>query len=87
MNGFDMLLSVQQVATRLRISRGSVYELVKRGDLAVHRVGSGRGTIRISEADLQAYLSRCRSGGGEEREQVATVPSRRALKHIKVGGR
>jgi excisionase family DNA binding protein len=87
MSEFEVLLSVQHVAARLRISRASVYELVKRGALAVHRVGGGRGTIRISETDLQAYLSRCRSGGGEERERAAAVPPRRALKHIKVGGR
>jgi excisionase family DNA binding protein len=85
MGELDMLLSVQQVASRLGISRGSVYELVKTRRLAAHRVGSGRGTIRISEGDLRDYLGRCRTGGEEVRERLVGVPSRRALKHIKVG--
>lgn len=81
----DILFTVQEVAFRLGVSRGSVYELVKQGRLAAHRVGSGRGTIRISEADLRTYLKRCRSGGEEETENRKIRTPRRALKHIRVG--
>ena len=49
------LLTVREVADRLRISLATAYELVKRGAIASLRVGSNRGAIRIQEADLFAY--------------------------------
>ena len=84
---YGRLLTVKEVAESLRISRGSVYELVKQGRLGVHRVGSGRGTIRVAETDLSAYLASCRSGKIREIRESAAMPSRRRLKHISVSKR
>ena len=51
------LLSIQSVAEVLGISTKTVRRLIAGGDLAVHRIG---GSLRISEEDLRAYLSRSR---------------------------
>lgn len=87
MNGQLVLLTVKDVSERLGISRGSVYELVKQGRLGAHRVGSGRGTIRVSESDLRAYLEECRVGGDPVTPERRRASAGRRLKHISVGGK
>lgn len=51
------LLTVQEVATRLRCSRGLVYGLCLQGKLEHHRLGLGRGTIRIKETAIESFLA------------------------------
>ena len=48
------LLSVAQVSARLQCARSTVRRLIADGELRASRISSR--TIRISEADLQAYL-------------------------------
>ena len=50
------LLKVSQVAARLNCSASTVYALVEGKKLGCHRIGNGRGAIRVSEDDLQAFL-------------------------------
>jgi excisionase family DNA binding protein len=47
------LLSVQAVAAYLDMSEKTVRRLLAKGDLPSHRIGR---LLRISEADLQAFL-------------------------------
>ena len=71
------LLNVREVADRLRCSRALVYQLCEKGRLSHHRLGIGRGTIRVSEADLQTFLD------GSHVEPPMAEP-RRVLKHIQL---
>jgi excisionase family DNA binding protein len=73
------MLTVTQVAERLNLSKQSVYALVDSGDLASHRFGKRRGSIRISEADLEAYITASRQ---EKVEKPIRRTSRPRLKHI-----
>lgn len=52
------LLTVDQAAELLSVSPTTVYRLVDRQELVVHRVGRG---LRFSRADLDAFLARRRS--------------------------
>ena len=70
------MLSVKKVAERLSVSQSVVYSLIDAGDISIHRIGRGRGTIRISESDLDNFLKRCRQ---TKNSRVATGP----LRHIK----
>ncbi|MGI5921635.1 MAG: substrate-binding domain-containing protein [Syntrophomonadaceae bacterium] len=45
--------SPEEIGKILKISKGTVYELIKRGDIPSYRVGK---KIRISQTDLQAYM-------------------------------
>jgi excisionase family DNA binding protein len=45
-------LTVNEAAKLLRVSADSVYALCETGKLKDHRIGNGRGTIRILPADL-----------------------------------
>jgi excisionase family DNA binding protein len=54
------LLTVKEVARRLRVSQSLVYQLVDTGRLGCHRIGNGRGAIRIRPEDVTEYLETCR---------------------------
>lgn len=51
------LLSVNEVAVLLGISRPTVYRLARRGDLASYRVGE---RLRFRPAEIEAYIERNR---------------------------
>ena len=74
------MLTVKEVAGELRVSATCVYQLIEAGKLACHRIGVGRGAIRIAEADLAAFIEGCRQQPGERLQ--ASRPAVR-LKHLK----
>lgn len=83
----EALLTVRDVAVRLRVSQSCVYALVQQGRIASHRIGGGRGVVRISEADLQRYLTACRAAEAESHEPHYEAPRRAPrveLKHLKL---
>ena len=70
------MLTVKDAAAQLNVAKSTVYTLVKSGRLRAHRIGSGRGTIRISIGDLEEYLENLSQGPWQQRLT--------GLKHIKV---
>jgi excisionase family DNA binding protein len=54
------MLTVRDVASELSVSATCVYQLIASGKLPCHRIGIGRGAIRVSEVDLAAFLDGCR---------------------------
>jgi excisionase family DNA binding protein len=75
-----MMLKVSDVSRRLNVSPGCVYELVARGRLPCHRIGLGRGAIRVREEDLNEFLAATRMARGEEAPRLP----RPRLKHIRI---
>jgi excisionase family DNA binding protein len=75
------LLKVRDVAERLAISASSVYALVEAGRIACHRIGIGRGAIRIDERDLDAFLDACRTSPRSSPRRKQPQP---ILKHLKI---
>lgn len=77
-----MLLKVPDVVKRLNVSQSTVYALIESGRLPSHRIGCGRGAVRVSEEDLIAYLDSCRT------ERTSDEPRRAAprikLKHLRI---
>lgn len=55
------MLTVPEVAERLRVAVSTVYALVESGKLGAFRIGPNDGAIRVSEEQLQVYLDACRS--------------------------
>lgn len=49
------VLTIPQVAERLKVSRNTVYRLISAGEIPVVEVGS---VSRIAEVDLQDYIDR-----------------------------
>lgn len=52
------LLSVRDIADRLKLSQRTVRRWIERGDLPAHRFGSA---VRVSEDDLALYLFKHRA--------------------------
>lgn len=77
-----MLLTVRDVAKRLNVSTSSVYALIQKGRLPHHRIGAGRGAIRVSEEDLAAYLESCRTQ--HETDGKPRKAPRPKLKHLRL---
>jgi excisionase family DNA binding protein len=75
-----MMLTVREVAAQLRVSATCVYQLIEADKIACHRIGLGRGAIRVAESDLTAFVDGCRREPSERHE--ASRPVRR-LKHLK----
>ncbi len=73
-------MTVQQVAKQLEISASLVYELCHAGVIACTRHGrpGKRGTIRIAEEAVQAYLASCK---GEARPRAGPALN---LRHVKL---
>lgn len=53
----DILYKPEEIAEKLKITKGTVYEMIKRGDLEAHRIGKH---IRISATQLETYLLKSR---------------------------
>jgi excisionase family DNA binding protein len=76
------LLTVREVAERLRLSAAAVYEMIRTGKLLSIRIGPRRGAIRVRVEDVDACI--------ESAEQVVSAPrtTSRApkvkLKHIRL---
>ena len=75
-----VFLTVREVAAVLQVSIACVYAMVAEGKFAVHRVGTGRGSIRVDRSDLEQYLASCR----EEPIEKSPRPPRTRLKHIRL---
>ncbi|MFF7973854.1 helix-turn-helix domain-containing protein [Streptomyces sp. NPDC007905] len=50
-------LRAKDIAAALRVDVSTVYAEIKAGRLPSYRVGSGRGTIRVSRAAFTQYLT------------------------------
>lgn len=58
MTGVDPLLTVREVADRLRLNPETVRVMARRGDIASVRVGRGRtAAYRFTASSIDAYLA------------------------------
>ncbi|MDU5106340.1 MULTISPECIES: excisionase family DNA-binding protein [unclassified Clostridium] len=53
----DVLYTPEEIAQKLKITKSTVYEMIKRGDLDAHRMGKH---LRISNSQYEAYLSKAK---------------------------
>ena len=79
------MLTVQDVATELNVTCQCVYGLIDAGKLVAHRIGVGRGTIRVSRADFAEFMraSRTRSEKTPATQHSKGTPLTK-LKHISI---
>lgn len=49
----DILYTPEEIAQKLKITKSTVYEMIKRGDLDAHRMGKH---LRISKSQFEIYL-------------------------------
>ncbi|MFC5603372.1 substrate-binding domain-containing protein [Sporosarcina koreensis] len=60
--------TTEEIADHLKVSKLTVYDLIKKGDLRAYRVGR---QMRIDAEDLEAYKDKTKSGGVIEKQTTA----------------
>ncbi|NLT94447.1 MAG: excisionase family DNA-binding protein [Clostridia bacterium] len=53
----DILYTPEEIAQKLKLTKGTVYEMIKRGELEAHRIGR---YLRISRSQFDKYLLKSR---------------------------
>lgn len=76
----DISYTTEDISKLLKISKLTVYDLIKKGDLPAYRVGK---QMRVDAADLEAYKARAKGGRGHavKTEPIETVPTQYVPSH------
>jgi len=77
----ELLYTPEEVAKVLKISRYTVYELIKRGDLVAYRIGR---SMRIENKDFEEYKRKARSGDTALPCLVETPPDHHLDQHTEL---
>ena len=51
-----LMLDIEEVAERLKVSESTIRGLVRAGKLRAYRIGGKRGRLRFKEDDLDTYI-------------------------------
>ena len=80
------MLTVKEVAERLKVSPGLVYEWVESGQLPHFRMGAvgKRGAIRVDEADLVSFVAGMKKERRRDGPPPVPKPAPLKLKHLQV---
>lgn len=75
------MMTVEDVARRLKASDSFVYGAIASGRLTHHRLGKGQGGIRVSEEQFNNFLKLTERGDDPEPHQAAT-PQPGPFRHL-----
>ena len=76
------LLTVRELAERLRVSLATAYQLLKQGKLPSMRVGARGGGLRVRVSDVEQFLAATTQQ--PTFAEAAAPPPRVRLKHLKL---
>ena len=77
------MMTVEDVALRLKASDSFVYGAIADGRLKHHRLGKGQGGIRVSEEQFGAFLKLTERGGDPEPQSPkAAKPRPGPFRHL-----
>ncbi|MFD0674946.1 substrate-binding domain-containing protein [Cohnella sp. GCM10027633] len=68
----DMSYTTEEIAKLLKISKLTVYDLIKKGELPSYRVGK---QMRVDAVDLEAYKQRAKGVSYQEKAQSVVLPA------------
>lgn len=74
----DILYTPEEIANKLKITKNTVYEMIKRGDLEAHHIGKH---LRISGTQLEFYLLKSK-GSGNIYEAIITSDNGRTVARV-----
>lgn len=58
----ELLYTPEEISKKLKITKNTVYEMIKRGDLDAHRLGKH---LRISETQFETYLLKSKGSANQ----------------------
>lgn len=74
----ELLYTPEEISQKLKITKNTVYEMIKRGDLDAHRLGKH---LRISQSQFEAFLLKSK---GSANQYLGSVYSDQDEKFVKI---
>lgn len=68
----DISYTPEEVANILKISKYTVYELIKRGELTAYHIGR---KVRVEKTDLEIYIQKAKTGDSSFAPEPSSLPS------------
>ena len=75
----DILYTPEEIAHRLKLSKYTIYEMIKRGKIPTHRI---RHSLRITESQLKTYLQQSKRPDNSYETEIIRFFRQRACCHI-----
>ena len=66
----EILFTPEEVAQKLKLSKYTIYEMIKRGEISAHRIGR---SLRVTESQLETYLLQSRKAENNFEAEIVTV--------------
>ena len=65
----DVLYTPEEIAQKLKLSKYTIYEMIKRGEIPAHRIGR---SLRISDSQLETYLMQSKQADNSFEAEIFT---------------
>ncbi len=75
----EILYTPEEVAQKLKLSKYTIYEMIKRGEISAHRIGR---SLRVTESQLQTYLMQSTQSENTFEAEIVTVEEEKFAKVI-----
>ena len=79
----EILYTPEEIAQKLKLSKYTIYEMIKRGEISAHRIGR---SLRITETQLQTYLMQSKQSDNSYEAEIVTVDDEKFAKIIGTSG-
>lgn len=66
----EILYTPEEIANKLKLSKYTIYEMIKRGEIPAHRIGR---SLRITESQLETYLQQSKKSDNSFESEIVTV--------------
>ena len=75
----EILFTPEEIAQKLKLSKYTIYEMIKRGEISAHRIGR---SLRVTESQLEAYLMQSRRSENTFEAEIVTLNDEKFAKII-----
>lgn len=75
----EILYTPDEIAKKLKLSKYTIYEMIKRGEIPAHRIGR---SLRITESQLQTYLFQSKRADNSYEAEIITQEDEKLAKVI-----
>ncbi len=65
----EILFTPEEIAQKLKLSKYTIYEMIKRGEISAHRIGR---SLRVTESQLETYLMQSRNSENTFEAEIVT---------------
>ncbi len=79
----EILYTPEEVAQKLKLSKYTIYEMIKRGEISAHRIGR---SLRVTETQLQTYLMQSKQSDNSYEAEIVTIDDEKFAKIIGTSG-